>query len=75
MSYDDLLYDMEDGIVTVTLGSAEKHLKLMDHLLAQKILVSVRYTSNVGGVRISCHFYNNRSDIDRLLNAVEAFPS
>jgi selenocysteine lyase/cysteine desulfurase len=62
------------GIVTFSLGSAEKNLKLMDHLLAQKILVSVRYTSNVGGVRISCHFYNNRSDIDRLLNAVEAFP-
>lgn len=63
------------GIVTFTLGSAEKNLKLMDHLLAQKILVSVRYTSNVGGVRVSCHFYNNRSDIDRLLDAVEAFPS
>ncbi len=60
------------GIVTFDLDSAEKNLKLMEYLLAQKILVSVRYTSNVGGVRVSCHFFNSKEDLDKLLNAVEA---
>jgi selenocysteine lyase/cysteine desulfurase len=35
--------------------------------MEKKILVSVRYTSNVGGVRVSCHFYNSPEDIDTLL--------
>ena len=61
------------GIVTFDLGSSEKNLKLMDHLLAQKILVSVRYTSNVGGVRVSCHFFNSSEDINRLLGCVKSF--
>jgi len=36
-------------------------------LLEKRILVSVRYTSNVGGLRVSCHFYNSAEDLDRLL--------
>ena len=44
----------------------------MEYLLSRKILVSVRYTSHVGGVRVSSHFYNNAEDIDRLLEAVES---
>jgi selenocysteine lyase/cysteine desulfurase len=39
----------------------------MNRLLERKILISVRYTSNVGGVRVSCHFYNSSDDIDALL--------
>jgi selenocysteine lyase/cysteine desulfurase len=31
----------------------------------------VRYTSQVGGVRVSTHFFNSPEDLDRLLNAVE----
>ncbi len=58
------------GIVTFSVGTAAENVALMEKLLARKILVSVRYTSNVGGVRVACHFYNNRSDIDALLNAV-----
>jgi cysteine desulfurase / selenocysteine lyase len=50
-----------------------KDLALKEYLLDKKILVAVRYTSNVGGVRISCHFYNNKSDLDRLLQAVQDF--
>lgn len=60
------------GIVTFSVGSAAENCSLMEQLLDQKILVSVRYTSNVGGVRVSCHFYNNFSDIDCLLNVVES---
>jgi len=60
------------GIVTFSVGSPEENTTLMDKLLAQKILVSVRYTSKVGGVRVSCHYFNNDADIDRLLETVES---
>jgi cysteine desulfurase/selenocysteine lyase len=61
------------GIVTFSIGSPEQNVALMEHLLDNKVLVSVRYTSHVGGVRVSCHFYNSLSDLDRLLNLVEGF--
>ena len=53
--------------------SREADLALRDHLLARDIAVSVRYTSGIGGVRISTHFYNNEADVDRLLDAVRAW--
>lgn len=55
------------GIVTVDRGSREKNVALMEHLLDQRILTAIRYTSSVGGVRISTHFFNNIGDVDRLL--------
>jgi selenocysteine lyase/cysteine desulfurase len=55
------------GIVTFSVGSAEENVRLMKQLQDNRILVSVRYTSNVGGVRVSCHYYNSAEDIDRLL--------
>jgi len=55
------------GIVTFSAGSAQDNVRLMNHLLEKRILVSVRYTSNVGGVRVSCHFYNSAEDIETLL--------
>jgi cysteine desulfurase / selenocysteine lyase len=55
------------GIVTFSVGSAEDNVKLMKRLLQNKILVSVRYTSNVGGIRVSSHFYNSPEDIETLL--------
>jgi len=60
------------GIVSFSVGSAEANIKLMNHLLEKKILVSVRYTSNVGGVRVSCHFYNSPDDIGGLLQELKA---
>ncbi len=63
--------DKRAGIVTFSVGTAAENVRLMEQLLKRKILVSVRYTSQVGGVRVSCHYYNNRADIDALLNAVE----
>ena len=59
------------GIVTFSAGSAARNMALMNRLLERKILVSVRYTSQVGGVRVSTHFFNSPEDLDRLLNAVE----
>ena len=58
------------GIVTFSVGSAEKNVALMNRLLERKILVSVRYTSGVGGIRVSCHFYNTSEDVEALLNEV-----
>ena len=59
------------GIVTFSVGSAQDNINLMNKLLEKKILVSVRYTSNVGGVRVSCHFYNSSEDIEVLLTALQ----
>ena len=59
------------GIITFDLGSAERNVALMERLLDHRILVSVRYTSGIGGVRVSSHFYNSAEDLDRLLNVVE----
>ncbi len=44
--------------------------RLMEFLLDRKILVAVRYTSGVGGVRVSCHFFNTVDEVDELLLAV-----
>ncbi|MGH9774395.1 MAG: aminotransferase class V-fold PLP-dependent enzyme [Candidatus Acidiferrales bacterium] len=55
------------GIVTFDLGSAAKNVAAMEHLLDARVMVSVRYTSGVGGVRVSCHFFNSQNDIERLL--------
>jgi cysteine desulfurase / selenocysteine lyase len=61
------------GIVTFSIGSAEENVKLVTRLAEQKILVSVRYTSGVGGVRVSCHVFDSTEDIDRLLVAISEF--
>jgi selenocysteine lyase/cysteine desulfurase len=61
------------GIITFSMGSAPQNVALMERLLAEKMLVSVRYTSGVGGVRVSCHFFNTLEDVERLLAAVRSF--
>src|SRR5579872_764134 len=62
------------GIVVMNFpNNPQKDIALKEYLLDRSILAAVRYTSNVGGVRISCHFYNNKSDLDRLLEAVQDF--
>jgi selenocysteine lyase/cysteine desulfurase len=62
--------DNRSGIITFSVGAAEENVRLVQRLQEKKILVSVRYTSNVGGVRVSCHFYNSAADIDALLAAL-----
>lgn len=61
------------GIVTFSLGAAAQDVALMEYLLDRGVLVSVRYTSGVGGVRVSCHFYNAVEDLNRLLDGLESF--
>jgi selenocysteine lyase/cysteine desulfurase len=66
--------ELRSGIVTFRAGrTAADDVALMEYLLDREILVSVRFTSGVGGVRVSCHFFNSAADLDRLLEAVEAY--
>ena len=61
------------AIVTFTLGSADDNISLTSFLQQHKVLVGVRYTSGVGGVRVSCHLFNNREDLDRLVSLTAEF--
>jgi cysteine desulfurase / selenocysteine lyase len=63
--------ECRSGIVSFTFGSAQADTAVMHYLLEKKILVSVRYTSKVGGIRASCHFYNSPDDVERLLGALK----
>lgn len=54
------------GITTFTCGDPASDRALVDRLLARRIFVSIRYTSGVGGIRVSTHFFNSEEDIDRL---------
>lgn len=65
--------DCRSGIVTFSLGNVRGEAAMIEHLLDHRVMVSHRYTSGVGGVRVSCHVFNNRSDIDRLLDLTRAW--
>ena len=58
------------GIITFHCGSRERDGACLERLLAEGISVSQRYTSGVGGVRVSIHYYNNEDDVERLLAVV-----
>lgn len=45
--------------------------ELLDRLHRAGVYVAMRFTSNIGGFRVSCHYFNNRADIDRLINELE----
>jgi cysteine desulfurase / selenocysteine lyase len=63
------------GIVTFTLDSVAREAALIERLLDARIMVSHRYTSGVGGVRVSCHFFNAAEDVARLLEVTGAWLS
>ncbi|HRI67017.1 MAG TPA: aminotransferase class V-fold PLP-dependent enzyme [Polyangium sp.] len=44
---------------------------LVEEILRQKIYISIRYTSNIGGIRISTHFYNDEDDVLRLVHTLK----
>jgi selenocysteine lyase/cysteine desulfurase len=58
------------GIVAFDLGSAERNLQVAKRLEQNHVIVSVRYSAGVGGVRVSCHFYNSLPDVDKLVGVV-----
>lgn len=61
------------SIVTFTAGDVDRNVALVDYLQQHKVLVSLRYTSGVGGVRVACHLFNNREDIGRLVEVTAEF--
>lgn len=63
------------GIVTFGLGDVALEAALIERLLDARVMVSHRYTSGVGGVRVSCHFYNSADDVARLLEVTGAWLS
>jgi cysteine desulfurase / selenocysteine lyase len=63
------------GIVSFDLGSVERNREIEHALEREKIIVSVRYSAGIGGVRVCCHFYNSLEDIDRLIAAIGRFLS
>ena len=63
------------GIVTFSLGSVDREAALIERLLDARVMVSHRYTSGVGGVRVSCHFFNAAEDVGKLLEVTGAWLS
>jgi len=62
------------GLTVFRTGPSPKDdLALRNYLLARDVVVSVRFTSGVGGLRVSTHLYNDESDVDRLLEMVRAW--
>lgn len=44
--------------------------RLLEQLHRWGVYVAMRFTSGIGGIRVSCHYFNNREDIDRLIVAL-----
>lgn len=62
------------SITTFTVsGDADEDEALLQQLLERGIYVSRRYTSFVGGIRVSTHFYNDEDDVQELVDVVRAF--
>jgi selenocysteine lyase/cysteine desulfurase len=59
------------SIVTFRSGSEiEADRRLVAKLSQERVLVSLRFTTGVGGIRVSPYFYNDEGDIDRLAAVV-----
>lgn len=55
------------ALVTYNTGNPELNQRLYDALKKEGIVVAHRYAAGVGGIRVSCHFFNTYDEIDRLL--------
>ncbi|MBS7619155.1 aminotransferase class V-fold PLP-dependent enzyme [Candidatus Bathyarchaeota archaeon] len=55
------------GLVTYTTGRYELDVESFRALNANGVIVALRYTGGVGGVRVSTHFFNTEDEIDKLL--------
>lgn len=70
----DLMPESRSGITSFNLKDGiEKERSLEEFLEKNNIFVSLRYTSGVGGIRVSPHYYNTKTQIHNMLNALEIF--
>ena len=64
--------DHRSGIVIARLyEDLETERQILKELHTRKIFIAQRFTDYVGGFRISCQYFNNREDIDRMIEAME----
>lgn len=64
----------KSGITTFSLpGGLEQERMLAAELERHKIFISLRYTSGIGGIRVSPHYYNSLEEIGRFLEVTENF--
>lgn len=52
--------------------SMEEEDALLEALHQKNIYLAKRFTSNIGGFRVSCQYYNLKEDIDRLIEELES---
>lgn len=60
------------GLVTYSTGSHELNKRSYETLVARNVLVFLRYSGGVGGIRASPHFFNTEAEIDKLLSIQKA---
>ncbi len=66
--------DRHSGIVCFGLpGGVNKDRALLTALTGQKVYVSLRYVSGVGGLRVAIHVDNTADDVDALLDVAAKF--
>jgi cysteine desulfurase/selenocysteine lyase len=55
------------GLVTYTTGRHELNQRIHRKLQDEGVIVAIRYSGGVGGIRVSTNFFNTEDDVDRLL--------
>ncbi len=55
------------GLVGYTSGSKGKDKEIYDTLNASNVLVYLRYSGGLGGIRSACDFFNTDAELDRVL--------
>jgi selenocysteine lyase/cysteine desulfurase len=60
--------EVRSGITTFEVSDVHRENEaFLQALLDERIYVALRYTSGVGGIRVSTHLFNDHGDLDRLL--------
>lgn len=60
------------GIVIFRLyDDLAKDREVLRRLHEQRIFIAQRFTDNVGGFRVSCHYFNNENDFDNLFSTLK----
>ena len=63
--------EARSGITTFEVSDSEgENEAFLQALLDERVYVAMRYTSGVGGIRVSTHLFTDHGDLDRLLGAV-----